>query len=366
MAWTVPTTRTTGELVTASIWNTDIVDNLNYIINSGGDIVLSSVGPHALGSASPDTNVQVAVLGTHTPGVDTGVVLDIRSTVNALATRDAYGLNIRPTIVEAGSGTHNLFASALIQAPTITAGAGATTFGATLFVKGASTGATYNIPLYVEGDGHDDIYVAISSTDVAHGVTDLAPTTFFGVMRKGSATEGGLSIQGYTEGNASMKISGVATSVVTTEAGASTGNITLIAEVKSGTTTTPHAADDNVVVFKNNVNATHIFKGDGSSYEDVGTAWGTYDDYDDVSLIEILESEISTAQGDPIKRQFTQWMVDHRDLLTRLRLATFNADGTIFANRSRIQSLLCGFARQCAQRIVTLETRVAALEEARA
>lgn len=28
MAWTAPTTRTTGELITAAIWNTDIVDNL--------------------------------------------------------------------------------------------------------------------------------------------------------------------------------------------------------------------------------------------------------------------------------------------------------------------------------------------------
>jgi len=31
MAWTNPTLRTTGELVTAAIWNTDIVDNLNYL-----------------------------------------------------------------------------------------------------------------------------------------------------------------------------------------------------------------------------------------------------------------------------------------------------------------------------------------------
>ena len=28
MSWTTPTTRTTGELITASIWNTDLVDDL--------------------------------------------------------------------------------------------------------------------------------------------------------------------------------------------------------------------------------------------------------------------------------------------------------------------------------------------------
>jgi hypothetical protein len=31
MAWTTPTSRTTGNLITASIWNTDLVDNLVYL-----------------------------------------------------------------------------------------------------------------------------------------------------------------------------------------------------------------------------------------------------------------------------------------------------------------------------------------------
>lgn len=31
MSWTAPTTRTTGTLITASIWNTDVVDNLSYL-----------------------------------------------------------------------------------------------------------------------------------------------------------------------------------------------------------------------------------------------------------------------------------------------------------------------------------------------
>jgi hypothetical protein len=36
MAWTNPTTRSTGNLITASIWNTDLVDNLNYIHSTFG------------------------------------------------------------------------------------------------------------------------------------------------------------------------------------------------------------------------------------------------------------------------------------------------------------------------------------------
>lgn len=34
MAWTTPTTQTSGALITASTWNTDLVDNLKYLKNA--------------------------------------------------------------------------------------------------------------------------------------------------------------------------------------------------------------------------------------------------------------------------------------------------------------------------------------------
>ena len=41
MAWTTPTIRATGDLITASIWNTDLVDNLAYMKGEAGvDIAL--------------------------------------------------------------------------------------------------------------------------------------------------------------------------------------------------------------------------------------------------------------------------------------------------------------------------------------
>lgn len=33
MTWTDPTTRSTGDLITAAIWNQDVVDNLEYLYN---------------------------------------------------------------------------------------------------------------------------------------------------------------------------------------------------------------------------------------------------------------------------------------------------------------------------------------------
>lgn len=40
MAWTTPTQRNTGDLITASIWNTDIKDNLRYLKGMDGQVTI--------------------------------------------------------------------------------------------------------------------------------------------------------------------------------------------------------------------------------------------------------------------------------------------------------------------------------------
>lgn len=42
MAWTTPTTRATGDLITASIWNTDVVNNLAYLHGDAGTVTLAA------------------------------------------------------------------------------------------------------------------------------------------------------------------------------------------------------------------------------------------------------------------------------------------------------------------------------------
>jgi hypothetical protein len=44
MAWTNPTTRTTDELITASIWNTDLVNNLSFLHDSNEVVGLRNTG----------------------------------------------------------------------------------------------------------------------------------------------------------------------------------------------------------------------------------------------------------------------------------------------------------------------------------
>lgn len=364
MAWTAATTRTTGELVTASIWNTDIVDNLNYVVNSSGGLDISSTGPHGLGLAAASSIGLRIGNDITTPAATTGIGLSVGTIVRAATGASAYGVYLAPELIESSSGDHGVLASLLV-APVFTNGGATTSYASTVHIGGVPSIGTNTAALLIDAVGNDGPHIVLAdSSDVAHGITDAAPTIAYGIFRKASSTDGGLSIQGLSEGSAGAQLIGYATTESQTETGGTRGNINLISIVKAGTGSGAHSADGNSVVFINQLNATHIFKGNGDSYED-GTGWTAYDNHDDIALIEALEYEITSAQGNPIKREFSALLTEQRELLTQLRLATFCDDGRIYVNRSGMQALICGFARQMTRRVMNLEARVTAMEAVR-
>lgn len=75
----------------------------------------------------------------------------IGGTINSVANVDAHGVRIAPTLVEAGSGTHNNFDSLAVVPPVITVGAASLTNATTLKITGAPTGALNNFALWVIG-----------------------------------------------------------------------------------------------------------------------------------------------------------------------------------------------------------------------
>ena len=72
MAYTAPTTRITGELITASIWNTDITDNLdalkdppsdNYEADEGSDYTTSSTSFTDVDGAGTELTLTITTTG---------------------------------------------------------------------------------------------------------------------------------------------------------------------------------------------------------------------------------------------------------------------------------------------------------------
>lgn len=57
MPYTEPTTRTTGELITASIWNTDIVNNIAALKTPPSDSYIANEGANYSTSSTSFTNV---------------------------------------------------------------------------------------------------------------------------------------------------------------------------------------------------------------------------------------------------------------------------------------------------------------------
>jgi hypothetical protein len=102
------------------------------------------VGPYAVGGAV-DTQAQFKLLGTFAERYG----LNVASRLQPAANVPAALFYVAGTIDEAGSGTHPDFASILVDAPTITAGAGALTNASTMKVVGPPTAATNNYAVWL-------------------------------------------------------------------------------------------------------------------------------------------------------------------------------------------------------------------------
>jgi hypothetical protein len=111
--------------------------------------------------------------------------------------------------------------------------------------------------------------LTLKSSSVAHGATTLADTDSFAVFFKADATGGGVAFRGVNSSAtlASSYAFGLFGTVVTednTRSTAAVGGIILSSAVKSGTTNTAHAADKNLVVFRNRNTTEVIIGADGA------------------------------------------------------------------------------------------------------
>lgn len=129
----------------------------------GWDFSGNVAGPYAIGGAT-SADQRLRLLGSFTGSVETrGVSLE--GTLTGVAGGVLYGMSITPVLAEAGSGVHGTIAG-LYVAPSITNAAatatlgatvylGATTFGAgttdaaSLYILGATVGATTNYAILV-------------------------------------------------------------------------------------------------------------------------------------------------------------------------------------------------------------------------
>lgn len=221
---------------------------------------------------------------------------------------------------------------------------------------GDTTNANMSIGITINQLANDDEILAFKSSDVAHGITDVAETDTFGNLKKLSPTAGGAALNGFSEGTTAVSLSGYATTADTTKSVAGIGAVRIIGLKKSGTSVASLGADSNILSVDDNGTTRFILDADGDSHQDVGTAWNNFDEHDDIALLNATSALLDPSS---LRRDFTKgFLTKHKKQLEKLGIVTFNKDGHHFINWSRFQMLHMGATRWLADRLAVLETKV--------
>ncbi len=151
------------------------------------------------------------------------------------------------------------------------------TSGGNVFI-GDTANAKATIGLTINQGANDDEILALKSSDVAHGMTDLAETDTYFSLQKASASQGGVNAQAFSDNTEYAWYMQGATlaSANTAKSTSAVGVITMAAATKSGTGRTAVTTNGNLVVMKNDGTTRFIFDGEGSGHADV--EWTTYSD----------------------------------------------------------------------------------------
>jgi hypothetical protein len=160
--YTTPTTRTTGDLITASIWNTDLVENIkvmdvvgfDYVIDGGGAAITTGI-KYRLRIPFPMSVSDVSVTGDQAGSADFDIlykatwdsdVVTTSDSILASATSDG-GTTDKMLQIVANSISSDTYPSANWSNTTLAQGgafgvrvhANATITAATIHVRGAKT-----------------------------------------------------------------------------------------------------------------------------------------------------------------------------------------------------------------------------------
>lgn len=230
-------------------------------------------------------------------------------------TTSAGGLTITPTV--AGQTVTLANTAALSVGGTLTATAlatmtaGFTTTSGNCYV-GDSSNVNATLGLTINQGAADNTVLSLRSDDVAHGITAIASTNSYGSVLKLAATTGGMSIRGLSGATGGLSVVGSHTTDSVTKSTAGSAAVVLNGQLKSGTSVTACGADANLVAIQNNNTVRFLFDAEGSAHGDVG--WVTYDDRNDLALIEDIEDTLAPGQ---VQRRFGEVVTHSRAFLER-------------------------------------------------
>lgn len=250
------------------------------------------------------------------------------------------------------------------------------------FGIGDCTNALQTLGLTINQGAADDEILTLKSSDVAHGITQATETDTYALMKKYSATDGGLFVQGFCDAGATgieMQAWGVTNN--TTKSTAGLAALMLVGTKKNGTSGTTNDANSNLVAVADHSATRFILDSDGDSHQDAGrtlraaggaaddtgVGWTNYDTVDDLRALDALAVSLA-RDGDPLRVAFLDALSESRSILDAIPgkpIVSWNDgpddDGHAFINMSRLTMLLVGAVRQVSREMVAMSQRLDAL-----
>jgi hypothetical protein len=191
--------------------------------------------------------------------------------------------------------------------------------------------ADMTLGLTINQAGNDDEALALKSSDVAHGITDILETDTYADFQKAVAASGGLLIRGFTEDEIGLELQGWATNDDTNKDATADAYVAANAYKKSAATHGDPGADANLFAVQKRGASVWIVDEDGDTYRDGSE--NTFDAWDDVQLVRAFEVEQSPAQV--IRSEFDQFLDYDRQALLDAGILS-DPKGSNFYNESQL------------------------------
>jgi hypothetical protein len=213
----------------------------------------------------------------------------------------------------------------------------------------------------------DGIILSGASTgDVAHGMTDLAPTAVFFAVQKTQGANGGATIRGFSDAGmsgSSLVLDGFSTDAPPTTPNASSyGVVRIGAHIKSGTTKGPVGANGICLSVETNGTVLLTVDAEGDLSVNGSGTLGTFDHHEhkDHRVARTIRALLA-AKDSKLRKDHEALVTEYGQEITEARIVTVGPDGVPFANVKRLSLFTLDALYQLGERLDALEAQLAGL-----
>lgn len=337
---------------TASLFSIGAGQILNFDSQTANTVL---AGPTSGGAADPTMRALVSA------DLPTGSTLTVSSsnsgTSHAITSSNAVSSSTATLLATDSNGRLRVQGLGIGTAAT---GTGVLDVSSTIYINETADG-NVTTGLVLNQGAADDIAVSFKSNDVSQGATDRAEADNWGYIKKFVAlgSEGGLLLEGLTEGNRGIGIIGTVTSEDTTRSTAAVGAVEVRGHTISGTGVANMGTNANILVVKNNAGTQFLVDAEGDIHMNATSNINAWDDENDLDLINALRGSLVPQ----LRERYGDMVRQMRPILEAGKIATFNdgddGDGSIFLNIPNALLLTMDGLRQMHERF---DGRLAAIE----